>query len=104
MQIAEFYLSKFAEEHGRSITGFSPGAANLLLTHDWPGNVREVINVVEQATILSESDVVPEEILASVMKPSKSQIVADSIALEGSLKDMMGALEKQIIDFSFFCQ
>jgi two-component system response regulator PilR (NtrC family) len=52
------FLARFGAEHGRPRAQLSPEAEQLLLAHDWPGNVREIANVVERAVALSSGDAV----------------------------------------------
>ncbi len=53
--LAEHFLGKYAEQMGKSITGISRPAMDLLLQHDWPGNIRELENVIERAVALEAS-------------------------------------------------
>ncbi len=53
LRFAEHYLRFFAAQCGRQLTGFSPDARQRLLTHGWPGNLRELRNGVERAVILA---------------------------------------------------
>jgi DNA-binding NtrC family response regulator len=60
-------LQQFNRELRKKITGFTPGAAELLQHYPWPGNIRELKNVIERTMILSpEGDIdahaLPEEI------------------------------------------
>ena len=50
--LLEVALKKFNLAYGRNINSISPEVLNLLLTHDFPGNVRELLNLVEQSVIL----------------------------------------------------
>lgn len=50
------FLRRFAEDHGKQITGFSEGALAYIETYRWPGNVRELKNAIERAVILARSD------------------------------------------------
>ena len=49
LPIARYFLSKFAS----SSLGFSPRVAHILENYDWPGNVREIANAIERASILA---------------------------------------------------
>ncbi|OGP49813.1 MAG: hypothetical protein A2Y79_02370 [Deltaproteobacteria bacterium RBG_13_43_22] len=51
--LAEYFAGKFKASLGKKISGFSPKAQALLLGYPWPGNIRELQNVVERAVILS---------------------------------------------------
>jgi len=54
--LATLFLSRFAKDSGRNFTGITPPAMNLLLGHHWPGNIRELQNVVERACALATGD------------------------------------------------
>src|SRR5262245_61478831 len=49
--LIDHYVEKFAAQFGRGIEGFSDEAMERLLSHDWPGNIRELINLVERIFI-----------------------------------------------------
>jgi two-component system response regulator PilR (NtrC family) len=50
--LAEHFVAKYTEQMEKEITGISHEAMELLLRHDWPGNIRELENVVERAVAL----------------------------------------------------
>ncbi len=52
--LAESFLRRTAREFERDITGIAPAAMELLERHAWPGNIRELRNVIERAVILRE--------------------------------------------------
>src|SRR6266446_4183967 len=52
-QLARGFLKVFAMKHGRSAKQFSPQAWKLLRAYDFPGNVRELANIIERAVIVS---------------------------------------------------
>jgi two-component system response regulator HydG len=54
--LAALFLNRFTSRHGKDIKGFTPRALTSLLSHDWPGNIRELMNVIERAIILSRSE------------------------------------------------
>jgi NtrC-family two-component system response regulator AlgB len=53
LRIANGYLSFFAEQCGKHIQGFAPDAERAVQNYGWPGNLRELRNVVERAVILA---------------------------------------------------
>ncbi|HZE70356.1 MAG TPA: sigma-54 dependent transcriptional regulator [Pyrinomonadaceae bacterium] len=70
-KLVGLFLQNYAAKHGRKVNGISPAALALLRSYDFPGNVRELANVIERAVIVSEGkriDVVdlPEGIRAAV--------------------------------------
>src|SRR5689334_8577764 len=50
--LASHFLTQIAEKYQRSISGFAPEATEILVSAPWPGNVRQLYNVVEQAVAL----------------------------------------------------
>jgi two-component system response regulator PilR (NtrC family) len=62
-ELAEFFLSGLAEDLGRPGLRFSPDALALLRSYPFPGNVRQLQNIVERAATLAESDVLGPETL-----------------------------------------
>jgi Nif-specific regulatory protein len=50
--LADYFLQKFNAETGRKIGGFTPAAQALLRSYLWPGNIRELKNVIERAVVL----------------------------------------------------
>src|SRR3569623_1731359 len=55
--LATHFLHRLAEKNRREIEGFSPEAMELLVTAPWPGNVRQLLNVIEQVVALSTSPI-----------------------------------------------
>jgi two-component system response regulator HydG len=56
--LANHFLQRLAPRVGRRLRGFAPEALAKLERHAWPGNVRELENVIEQALVFAEGDVV----------------------------------------------
>jgi DNA-binding NtrC family response regulator len=57
MSLAEYFTGKFSSSLGKKISGFSPEAQAVLLGYSWPGNIRELQNVIERAVILSSGPI-----------------------------------------------
>ena len=64
--LAHHFLNVLSKEVGKKFTGFSEGAMNLLMQHDWRGNVRELENAVHRAVILATGDVIRRAHLAGI--------------------------------------
>jgi two-component system response regulator HydG len=73
--LAQHFLEQFASRNRKTVKGFTPLAMDMLLKHDWPGNVREVENTVERAVILLTGDHITEKQLplTIVQKYSESR-------------------------------
>ena len=59
--LVETFISEFNERNGKSVRAVAPEAARLLQRYPWPGNIRELRNVIERAVILSGSDFIETE-------------------------------------------
>src|SRR5262249_15843793 len=54
--LVEYFIHRYATREGRKIRGISRETPNLLQSYDWPGNIRELQNVIERAVIVSDSN------------------------------------------------
>ncbi|MBU4001972.1 MAG: sigma 54-interacting transcriptional regulator, partial [Proteobacteria bacterium] len=64
--IAYFFLNQFSETMGKRIKGFSDDAMQRLSRHDWPGNIRQLRNVIERAVILADhEEITPKDMALS---------------------------------------
>jgi two-component system response regulator PilR (NtrC family) len=61
--LADHFLAKYAQQMGKSVTGVSHAAMELLQQHDWPGNIRELENVIERAVALEATPAILPESL-----------------------------------------
>ena len=57
--LANHFLSKLAAKYKKRVNGFAPDALRLLATAQWPGNVRQLYNVVEQVCALATTSLIP---------------------------------------------
>ena len=56
--LIEYFVEFFNKKIGRNISNVSNKALNLLIDYDWPGNIRELKNVIEHMVIMSKGDVI----------------------------------------------
>lgn len=63
LEIARHFLNQYAREEGKSFTGFTETAEDILLAFDWPGNVREMQNVMRQIVVLNDGELVDPDML-----------------------------------------
>jgi two-component system response regulator PilR (NtrC family) len=65
--LADHFLAKYAEQMQKTVTGISRGASELLQRYDWPGNIRELENVIERAVALEATpSILPESLPPSL--------------------------------------
>jgi DNA-binding NtrC family response regulator len=79
--LAKFFLSRHAKEAKRPGMWFSPAAMDALARYSWPGNIRELDNVIARAVILSQTDVIEPEVLA--LDSTFSDALSDGLSYLG---------------------
>jgi two-component system response regulator HydG len=87
LPLAEHFLARSAGRSQKPIRGFSESAKKMILAHPFPGNVRELENLVERAVALAESDLIGPEDLPPAIRERKAQdrlatAVAQGLTLE----------------------
>ena len=90
--LIDHFLRKFAEKNGKTIQGFSREARDALLRYDYPGNVRELENLVERATVLTRDDIIGIGELPLTIKetrPGSGDQTNLSAAVEGMERRMI---------------
>ena len=93
--LAKHFLAKRIEEENRPPQEFSKDAVDLLSRYPWPGNVREMENIIEQAFIWSKgSDIITPEHLPTILKNDTRSTSLRDDTLAGRL-----SLEKAVMEF-----
>jgi two-component system response regulator GlrR len=65
--LANEFLARLGARYRRGPLAFSPEAMQLLVSAPWPGNVRQLLNVVEQAVALAATEVIPESLVRQAL-------------------------------------
>ncbi len=65
------FLQKMSEDYGR-LMFFTPAALDALMIYDWPGNVREMQNLIERLVIMSDSEYITLEFLKAYLSPGQN--------------------------------
>ena len=72
--LANAFLLRLATRYQRSGLTLSPEALELLVSAPWPGNVRQLLNVVEQAVALSATAVIPDSLIKQALHSKESEL------------------------------
>jgi two-component system response regulator PilR (NtrC family) len=87
--LAEHFLAKYNEQMGKDIAGVSRESMELLVKHDWPGNIRELENVMERAVALEATPtILPESLPAGIRGDSPRAVAAPVDGLPDSGFDL----------------
>ncbi len=66
--LAAYFVQQVAARYGKTIHGFAPDALEALATAAWPGNVRQLYNVVEQSCALTATPLIPLALVARALR------------------------------------
>lgn len=97
--LIEHFLRKNLVELPKEIHGFSPEAIDAMLNYSWPGNIRELENVVQRAVLLAKRAVMGKELLPApiaLASGNRSSLQLGLVAGQ-TLREAMEAPERQII-------
>jgi two-component system, NtrC family, response regulator AlgB len=81
-RIAKRHLDFFAHRAGRQFSGFAPDALEAMQSYNWPGNLRELRNLIERAVILGGGNEVGADDLAEIVQAGSELRVGGSVTLE----------------------
>jgi two-component system NtrC family response regulator len=93
--LIDYFLKKYSKVNQKSISDISKEARSLLLRHSYPGNVRELENLIERAVVLCRGEVITTQDLPFHLREGKSEI--EFRKKEKSLPDSLEEIEKGLI-------
>lgn len=99
-ELAKYFLDRCAREHGKHLRGFSADALRALDAYDFPGNVRELENIVERAVALTMAPLIglgdlPHEVSGAAAQPGPALV---NLPDEGcNIDDVLGEIERRLI-------
>ncbi|MBN2140046.1 MAG: sigma-54 dependent transcriptional regulator [Desulfovibrionaceae bacterium] len=91
--LADHFLEKFARENDKPVSGFSAAVMDYLTAFEWPGNVRQLENIIERCVVLGSGEVIEAEDLPPEIKDEESQFKSAVDLLPAKL-DLAQTLEK----------
>ncbi|MBN2415302.1 sigma-54-dependent Fis family transcriptional regulator [bacterium] len=94
--LADHFLRSFSDQEGKKVTSLSREAMQIIMNHDFPGNVRELENIIQRGVVLARTDMVTMEDLPPNLRTLKSERTAT--AEEGNtLPERVRSLEIRMI-------
>jgi DNA-binding NtrC family response regulator len=95
--LAHHFLRRFGEENAKAALTLTPKALDALVAYHWPGNVRQLENVIERAVVLSPDDIIdvdllPTEVLTPARDAVSAELPADGLDLREAVNEYTRAL------------
>ena len=106
IEIAEAALTRFAQEEGRQFHGLDPSVRNLMQSLPWPGNVRQLLNVMRNVVVLNPGGWVTPEMLppgltdedAASDAPALPTLASEALTAESLLGLPLAEAERRLIE------
>ncbi|HNY73789.1 MAG TPA: sigma-54 dependent transcriptional regulator, partial [Syntrophales bacterium] len=93
--LIDHFLRKYAKENGKVIKGISSEARDLLIKYDYPGNVRELENILERAVVIGRDEIISVEDLPFL--EDSLTAAEEGKKAEGLLRGTMEEMERKMI-------
>jgi DNA-binding NtrC family response regulator len=98
-QLARHFLTRYAQSYGKNVTTIGPEAMTLLCEYAWPGNIRELENVIQSAIVLADDpNIVPSNLPADLWQ-NDPKVLTDArwSSFEDQLRDYKVKLAMEAI-------
>ena len=99
--LAESFLARLAERYGKAAGSFAPDALQALVEAPWPGNVRQLLNVVEHSIALAVGDVIPAD-LVRLLKTTAGNVAQAARMAGRNRTEFYSLLKRHHLDPSLF--
>ena len=87
--LVSYFIEKFNQQHKKNVTGLSPEAMELVKAHNWPGNIRELENVIEHAFVIeSGNTIMPASLPSSITRIGRPGLDDDEDELSAGNGDL----------------
>lgn len=95
--LVEHFLQECRHEFGKDVEGFSPAAMQQMIAYSWPGNIRELENVVQRAVLLAKRPLLDVADLPPQFSRIEGNTMPKQVLTGDGLRQAMALPEKQII-------
>jgi transcriptional regulator with GAF, ATPase, and Fis domain len=95
--LMEHFLRKYSKENSKNFAGVTAEARDLLMRYHYPGNVRELENIIERAVVLAKGETITTADIPLHLQSVESEEKICVAKRDGSLTDTLDTLERGII-------
>ncbi len=95
--LIDYFMKKYSKENQKSVFDISKEARELLIRHSYPGNVRELENIIERAVVLCRGDVITTQDLPFHLSEGKTEEKTETFKMDRSLPEFLEEVEKELI-------
>jgi Nif-specific regulatory protein len=92
--LADHFVQKYSAEYGKQIKRISTPAIDMLMSYHWPGNIREMENIIVRAILVCDESVIHGHHLPPTLQTAE----ASGTVIRGSLADLVTSYERNLIE------
>ncbi len=78
--LANYFLANLNKKYHKKLNGFAPDALELMIAAPWPGNIRQLQNIVEQVVVLSTTPIITSGLVQKALQDNISSIITFDVA------------------------
>ena len=91
------FIEKFNKIYGKNINEVDPKALNLMENYQYPGNIRELENLIERIVVLDKKDVIKASDLPAYIRTAEDDDIGDDVDLDKGLNFLVESYERKLI-------
>lgn len=95
--LIDHFINKFNKQNNAGIQGLDKKALDRLMKYDYPGNIRELENIIERAVILARNNIITPETLPAQFETAREISLLDPLNLSDGFEKKVKAFEKEMI-------
>ncbi|MGD8413896.1 MAG: sigma-54 dependent transcriptional regulator [Candidatus Latescibacterota bacterium] len=96
--LVDHFIARYAKRNAKEVRGITREALDRLMKYDFPGNVRELENLIERAVVLARDEYLTREDLPAHLDPADKPTTFDPTDLEGGYESKLQAFESAMIE------
>ncbi|OQX85787.1 two-component system response regulator [candidate division KSB1 bacterium 4484_87] len=95
--LVDFFIKKYAKQNDKPVQGITREALDFLMKYEFPGNVRELENMIESGVVMCRGELIMQKDLPAPMKTKSERAILDPYHLQDGYQNKLQTFEKEMI-------